>query len=101
MSEYVDDVERQEQDRADREAERKSKKEPTTEDLLKCPTWDCDGGPEVWPTGVYVTGGELWCVGCPKCKGWMSQFLVPDDGSVEPYTAGIDIWMSWRKDLGH
>lgn len=103
MTEILDDTERSELGE-----ERKKKKEMTMDDILKCPTWDCDGGPEVWPTGVYVTGGELWCVGCPKCKGWISQFLIPDtvgesDGDaadIDPYMKGTEIWVSMRKEMG-
>ena len=97
MPEEITDQEREE---LKGEKDRK-KKEMTMGEILQCPTRDCDGGPEVWPTGVHVTGGELWCVGCPKCKGWISQYLVPDDGSTDPYTVGVDAWIRMRKEMGH
>ena len=97
MPEEITDSEREELGRIEKET-RSSKKEPTIEELLKCPTWDCDGGPEVWSTGTRTPSGAIWCVGCPKCRGWISQMLIPD--GVDPYEKGIDVWMEMRKNLG-
>lgn len=100
MSESMDDTEMREADRVGKEAERRSKKEMSVEELLTCPTRDCDGGPDVWRTGVKVGGDmEIWKVGCPKCKGWTSQMVLSEDDDA--YMAGIAVWMAWRKDLGH
>ena len=94
MTEILDDAEREELSE-----EKKGKKEKTIDELLKCPTWDCNGGPEVWPTGVRTPAGEIWAAGCPKCRGWISQMLIPK--GEDPYTAGIDAWMEMRKEMGH
>lgn len=88
----MDDVERGEL------GEERKKRTMSIQDILQCPTWDCDGGPEVWSTGVRTSEGEIWCVGCPKCKGWNSQFLIKE--GQDPYTAGIDAWMEMRKEMG-
>ena len=96
MPEEITDSEREEL----RHEKNNKKKQMTMDEILKCPTWDCDGGPEVWSAG-RVPGGTLWKVGCPKCKGWMSQFLIPDGSDVDPYMKGVDIWIEMRKELGH
>lgn len=97
MPEEITDSERSELQAEERDSKR-TKKEMTLEEMLKCPTWDCDGGPEVWSTGVRTETGEIWCVGCPKCHGWISQMLIPD--GTDPYEKGIDVWMEMRKNLG-
>ena len=96
MPEYVSDQEREEEARVEKES--RSKKVMSMDELLKCPTWDCDGGPEVWSTGTKTPSGEIWCVGCTKCHGWISQMLIPE--GVDPYTTGVDVWISMRKELG-
>lgn len=96
MPEYMDDTEMEESVRVQKEEERRSKKEPTTEELLECPTNGCPGGPEVWKSHG-VPGGEVWCVGCPVCRGWVSQYLIPEGSDLDPYITGADIWLSWRR----
>lgn len=97
MPEEITDSERSELQAEARDSKR-TKKEMTLEEILECPTWDCDGGPDVWSTGVRTGAGEIWCVGCPKCRGWISQFLV--NGEQDPYTIGIGIWEDMRKSMG-
>lgn len=91
MTESMDDIERAETDSGGE----KKKREMTLDELLECPTGGCDGYPEPVPLGIWMTGGELWKVWCPKCKGWMSQYLVPE--GRDGYEAGVRIWLSWRK----
>ncbi len=95
MTEILDDTERGEL----KDGEKKGKKEMTVEEMLTCPTWDCGGGPEVWPTGVRTAQGDIWAVGCPRCRGWVSQMLIKEGDS--PYERGVDVWMEMRKEMGH
>lgn len=103
MPEEITDQEREE---LRNEKDVKKKKEMTFDEIMECPTWDCSGSPEVWSTGVRTPAGEIWCVGCPKCKGWVSQFLIPDTAegcggeAVGPYMIGIEIWEDMRKEAG-
>lgn len=92
----MDNTELAERDREGKEIERK-KKEMTMDEILRCPTWDCKGGPEVWCTGVETPVGQIWCVGCPVCGGWVSQFISKGD----PYTEGTRLWEGMRKEMGH
>ena len=96
MPEEITDTEREEL----KHEKSAKKKQMSIDDMLKCPTWDCDGGPEVWQI-TRVLGGSVWCVGCPKCKGWNSQYIISDESDLDPYLTGIDIWMEMRKEMGH
>ena len=95
MPEEITDQEREE---LKNEKEIRKKKEMSFDEIMECPTWDCSGEPDVWSTGVKTEAGEIWCVGCPKCKGWVSQFLITDQ---DPYLTGIKIWEEMRREQGH
>lgn len=95
MPEEITDQEREE---LKNEKEIRKKKEMTFDEMMTCPTWDCGGSPDVWSTGVRTPVGEIWCVGCPKCGGWISQFLITE--GQDPYMTGIKIWEDMRREQG-
>ena len=96
MPEEITDSERSEL-QAEARGSKGTKKEMSFDEMMTCPTWDCGGTPNVWYSGVGNAAGQIWCVGCPKCKGWVSQFLITE--GQDPYTIGIGIWEEMRKNM--
>lgn len=87
------------QERTELQAEEKDnlkKKVMTVEEIMTCPTWDCDGTPEIVKNYRTSDGKEVWMVWCPKCRGWVSRYIAGDD----PYGQGLSIWEDMRKDMG-
>jgi hypothetical protein len=90
MPEEITDQEREE---LKNEKDVRKKKEMTAEEILECPTWDCDGGPEIVKDYTLPDGREVWMVWCPVCKGWVSRYIAGDD----PYGQGARIWEEMRR----
>ena len=97
MPEALTDQEREEL-KAEARDERK-KKEMTIDEIMSCPTWDCDGGPEIVKEYDLPDGREAWMVWCPKCRGWATRYVIGKD--QEPYSIGARLWEEFRRGLGH
>lgn len=90
MPEEITDQEREE---LKNEKDVRKKREMTAEEIMKCPTWDCDGGPEITMDYRLPDGKEVWMVWCPVCKGWISRYIAGDD----PYGQGARVWEEMRR----
>ena len=93
MPEEITDQERSE---LQNEKEVKKKKEMTIDEIMKCPTWDCNGGPEVDFEYELPGGAQVWRVWCPECRGWISYFISKGN----PYEEGARIWENMRREQG-
>ena len=74
------------------------KREPTGEELMKCPLLFCDGVMEIREVGGWK-GHRYWEVRCSVCHGWSSVFINDMDGEEDPYTQGIRAWEDMRKEM--
>lgn len=95
MPEEITDQEREEL----RHEKSMKKREMSIDEILECPTWDCNGGPEIVFEKRIASGEEMWKVWCPECRGWMSYFLVSE--GQDPYTIGAKIWEEMRRGMGN
>ena len=57
-----------------------------------CPTSGC-GNDE---PAIIRYKGDLWCVSCKKCGGFMTFYMSPED---DAYMHGIDLWLSVTKEM--
>lgn len=96
MPEEITDQEREE---LKNERETRKKKEMTIDEIMACPTWDCDGGPEIVKVRNLGGNKEMWQVWCPTCRGWVSYYIIGE--GQDPYVAGSRIWEEMRREQGH
>ena len=93
MPEEITDQERSELQEEEKDSQKK--KVMTVEEIMTCPTWDCNGTPEIVMDYRTPDGKEIWMVWCPECKGWVSRYIAGDD----PYDQGLKIWEDMRRDM--